>query len=256
MSAALVLKDFNGVIEVTPDAYQLKKHALAVARPIHKVETGEEQLAAVAALRELKEIRHGMEATRKAVKAPVLDLGRRIDATAQDFLEDCYKQEGRIQGLINHYQRKELEKKREEEKKLEREAEEAKRLRDRANNTDNPILKAELESAAFDLEMSQEVAVVPGVEKPKGLVVKARINFQVIDPIVFCQAWPDFWKWHADTETLKIDRMLILDELNKENGNGVFHKTKFPEELSATDDPRLVRPAGLRVYEETKTHVR
>src|SRR5436190_21272727 len=106
MSAVLALKDFSGVIEVTPLAYELKKHALASARPIHKVETPEEQLAAVAALRELKEIRQGMEATRKSVKAPVLDLGRKIDATAQDFMEECYKQEGRIQGLVNHFQRK------------------------------------------------------------------------------------------------------------------------------------------------------
>jgi hypothetical protein len=170
-------------------------------------------------------------------------------------MAECYKQEGRLQGLINHYQRKELEKKREEEKKLERNAEEAKKLREEAQHATGKA-KKELEAKAFDLEMELELALVPVIDKPKGLVVKDKINFQVIDAIVFCQAYPQFWKWNEENEFLKLDRMLILDELNKENGKGVFHKTTFPEELSETDDPRLVRPAGLRVYPEVKSHLR
>ena len=113
-----------------------------------------------------------------------------------------------------------------------------------------------LENQALDMELSAEVAIVPGIDKPKGLAVRQRINFQVTDPIVFVQAWPKIWKANDDNETLKVDRMRVLDELNKTIGLGAFHRTKFPEELSATDDSRLVRPAGLRVYEEIKAHVR
>ncbi len=258
-SAPLVLREFSGVPEITPDAYQLRKEALDGARPVARVENAEQQLIAVNALRRLKEIRTGMEASRKAVKAPVLDLGRKIDAIASDFLEDCHKQEGRIQGLINHYQRKQAELRAAEELKLQQEVRTAAQLRQEAIQcrAAGEHAKAEaLENQALDMELSADTALVPEIDKPKGLAVRQRINFQVTDPIVFCQAYPKLWKASDDNETLKVDRMRVLDELNKHDGVGLFHKTRFPEELPAGDDPRLVRPAGLRVYEEIKTHVR
>jgi hypothetical protein len=211
-----------------------------------------------------------MEATRKAVKAPVLDLGRKIDNTANDFMEECDREEGRLSGLINHFQRKQLEEKRLEDEKLEQQAKHAQELERQAQELrhkavfEQDKLRAaamvkeadELEGRALDAKLTAEVAVIPEPAKAKGLVVRNRINFQVLDAIVFCQGYPQFWKWHKETETLKLDRMGILDELNKENGKGLFHLTRFPEELSQTDDPRLVQPAGLRVYEETKAHLR
>jgi hypothetical protein len=259
-SAPLVLREFSGVPEITQDAYQLRNEALEGARPIARVENAEQQLAAVNALRRLKEIRTGMEASRRAVKAPVLELGRKIDAIASRFLEDCHKQEGRIQGLINHYQRKQAEARFAEEKKLEAEVQTAAGLREQAkkHREIGEYAKADaLENQALDIELSADTALVPEIDKPKGLAVRQRINFQVTDPIVFCQAYPKLWKASDDNETLKVDRLRVLDELNKHNGApGLFHKTTFPEELPAGDDPRLVRPAGLRVYEEIKAHIR
>jgi hypothetical protein len=263
MNAPLVLRGFQGKIEVTPDAYELKREAIKAASAIAKVETPEQQIAAVAVLREVKAVINGMEQTRKAVKAPVLALGKEIDATAHGFIQEVDKQYGRLTGLINHYQKKLAREKAEEELKIQQEEQTAARLREQAANlrasATNKYTESEarkLEQEAFDLEMNTELAVVPGIEKPKGLVVRNRINFQVLDAIVFCQAWPDFWKWHAETETLKLDRMRILDELNREDCAGCFHKTRFPEELSRSDDRRLVQPAGLRVYEDLKAHLR
>jgi len=263
MHAPLVLRDFAGKIEVTPDAYELKRKAIKAASSIAKVETPAQQIAAVAALREVKAVIVGMEQTRKTVKAPVLALGREIDNTAHGFIREVEKQHGRLSGLINHYQKKLARERAAEQDKINSQESLAAKLRQQAANlrasATNKYTEAEaqkLEAQALDLEMSTELAVVPGIEKPKGLVVRNKINFQVLDAIVFCQAWPDFWKWHADTETLKLDRMRILDELNREDCAGCFHKTRFPEELSKSDDRRLVQPAGLRVYEETKTHIR
>lgn len=264
-SAALVLKGFGGVPEITPSAQELKVQALALARPIAKVENEQEQAIAIDALQALKAIRTGMEATRKSVKAPVLELGRQIDSIASDFLDDCSKQEGRLQGLINHYQRKQLEAQRAEEERVRREQaealrleDEARRKREEAEKANDPVLiqeAAKLEEKALDATMSSELSASQiVVAKPKGLVVKTRINFSVKDPHVFVQAYPDFFKWHPDTETLKLDRMRILDELNKERG--VFHKTHFPEELATSQQPELVRPPGIEVFSETKAHVR
>jgi len=269
-SAPLVLRGFQGKIEITPDAWEIKRQALEAAKPIRQVTTAEEQSVAVEALRQLKAIRTGMEATRKSVKAPVLELGKQIDATAAGFLEDVTKQEGRLQGMINHFQRKQLEAKREEEERLTNEAKHATELelkagelRHRSVFETDPKTKAELlrqanelDMQALDKKLTAEVVggSVLAIDRPKGLVVRSRITFEVIDPIVFCQAYPQFWKWHKDTESLKLDRMRVLDELNKDNG--LFRRTRFPEELSTTDDERLVQPAGLRAYEETKAHVR
>jgi hypothetical protein len=111
-----------------------------------------------------------------------------------------------------------------------------------------------LEARALDLELNAETTTLSLIDKPKGLAVRQRMNFQVTDPILFIQAYPQFWKWNADNESLKLDRMRILEELNKDAG--IFHKTVFPEELSAGANPELVRPPGIRVYEEIKAHVR
>jgi hypothetical protein len=268
-AAPLVLKDFQGQIEITPSAWEIRREALEAAKPVRQVTTASEQGVAVEALRQLKAIRTGMEATRKSVKAPVLELGKKIDATAADFLAEPNKQEGRLQGMINHYQRKQLEAKRVEDERLLNEAKhatdlelQAGELRHKAAFEHDPDAKAELlrqadelDVRALDKKLTAEVLdLAPAIDKPKGLVVRSRITFEVIDPIVFAQAYPAFWKWHKETETLKLDRMRILDELNKESG--LFRRTRFPEELSRSDDERLVTPAGLRVYEETKTHVR
>jgi hypothetical protein len=266
----IVLKNFSGVPELTADAYSLRKEALSAAGAVARVETDEQQGVAVEALRLLKEIRNGIESSRKAVKAPVLALGRKIDEIASDFLESCSKQEGRLQGLINHYQRKLMELKREQSIELANEAKRAQELEVKAGELrhksvfeSDPKKKAELlhqadqmESEAINAKMTGELAVIEDATKPKGLVVRQRINFKVTDAIVFVQGYPQFWKWNDDTESLKLDRQGILDELNRPGCDGIFHRTKFPEELSATTDRRLVRPAGLKVYEETKTHVR
>lgn len=266
-SSFLALRGFGGVPEITPDAHTLKRHALEHAKPILKVENETEQAAAVEALRELKSIRTGIEATRKSVKAPVLDLGKKIDAIASDFIADAEREERRLQGLVNHYQRVQLDRQRAEEDRLRREQteaqrleEEAKRKREEAEQANDPALKeeaAKLEEKALDATMAGELSGgTVAIAKPKGLVVKSRLNFQIMDAIVFCQAYPQFFSWNAETETLKLKRREILEELNREDGKGIFHETKFPEELPDHKDSRIVKPAGMRVFEETKSHVR
>jgi hypothetical protein len=267
----LVLKDFGGIPEITQEAWQLKREALEVAGKIAWVKTPQQQTAAVAALQKLKVVRSGIEDSRKAVKAPVLELGRKIDEIARNYAEEIEKQYGRLSGMINHYQRKLLAAQQEEIDKAKAQGSQVVELREKAAEYRALMLQAvdmrsatewkskaeKLETEAFDLEMQLETApVTVANDKPKGLVVKNRVNFQVIDAIVFAQAWPQFWKWHEDTETLKLDRMRILDELNRADQRGVFHMTRFPEELSQVEDRRLVQPAGLRIYEETKSHVR
>jgi hypothetical protein len=249
-STVLVLKNFSGEPEITPSAYALQKAAIAAAKPILKVETDEEQAVAVAAMQLLKNLRSGMETTRKLVKAPVLDLGKRIDAKAADFLEEPEREEKRLAGLINHRQREIMEAQRKEQQRIEREQAEvlrleaeAKRKREEAERANDDKLKAEakkLEAAAFDKKMEAEVSGTEiVVSKPKGLIVKQRLNFEVTDAIALCHALPRFFHWNPETETLKLRRRDILEELN-----------------AAASKAEIKTPIGMRIFEDLRTHVR
>src|ERR1017187_6593682 len=198
-STVLVLKNFSGEPEITPSAYALQKAAIAAAIAIVRVETDEELAVAVAALQLLKNLRNGMETTRKLVKAPVIELGKDIDAKAANFLEKPKHEEDRVAGLINHHQKKIMEAQRAEQQRIEREQaevlrleDEARRKREAAERAGDDKLKAEakkLEAAAFDKKMEAEVSGTQVVvSKPKGLVVKNQINFRIIDPFLFCKA--------------------------------------------------------------------
>lgn len=257
----LVLKDFAGVPEIAPEAFELKRKALDAAFTVKKVETEQELTVAVAALRELKSISKGIEMARKAVKSPVIDLGKKIDTIAHDFLREIDKSENVIQGMVNHYQRKQLEGKRAEEEKLVREQAEAVRLREQAEKESDASKRAELERKATDAEMSAEVSQPLAIAQPRGLVTRERVDFHIVDPILFVQGYPDFWKRASngahENEVLKLDRLKVLEELNREDGKGLFHRTSFPEELSKDiAKPQLVQPPGMNVFLDTKTHVR
>lgn len=252
----LILKNFSGFPEITPDARSLKEEAIKLSTPITKVETDGELSLAVNALQALKAISKGMEATRKAVKAPVLELGKKIDSVAADFLTDSDREEMRLTGLINHFQREQLRLKREEEQRVERDRLEAERVEaeaKRLRESGTPDLK--LEEKALDLQMTSELSAPLTIAKPKGLVVKNRLNFEITDAILFCQAYPQFFIWHKETETLKLRRREILEELNREDQKGIFHVSQFPEELAAPGS-RIANPPGIRIFEETKSHVR
>lgn len=262
-SSLLALRDFGGVPEISPDAQELKKQALALSIPITKVETEQEQALAVNALQALKAITRGMEATRKSVKAPVLELGKKIDAVAAEFVTEVDHEEMRVSGHINHYQKTQLRLKREAEEQAAREQQEAQRLAEEAERLrkeveSNPELLPQVEkaeAAAFDAQMAVEFTDgTVAIAKPKGLVVKSRLNFQITDAILFCQAFPQFFGWNVETEILKLKRREILEELNKERG--IFHATQFPEELPDRKESRIVKPLGMRVFEETSSHVR
>ncbi len=254
----LVLKNTTlGIPEVTPEAFKLRESAIALAAPIQSVTNDQELVAAVAALRELKRIRSGMEATRKAVKAPVLELGKAIDAKAADFIEDVLKQEGRLTGMVNHFERKQRDQARADAERLEREKAEALALQKKADEEKDPDKKQAFTDQAFDKQMEADAAAgTIALSQPRGLVVREKVNFRIKDPIVFVQAYPQFFKWNADNESLKLDRMRVLDELNREDRKGVFHMTHFPEELAPAAKPAFVKPPGMEIFADLKTHVR
>lgn len=94
-------------VTVLLEAIQAKNDALALAAPIKSVTTLQEQQDAIAAASMMKGLTRDMEKTRKEVKQPVLDAGRKIDATAEVYAKELDAEVKRIEKLAADFQREE-----------------------------------------------------------------------------------------------------------------------------------------------------
>lgn len=103
-SALIVRDDAKLSVSYTAEAQKLKEVALASAAMVGKVTNAEENAAAVAAQVEIQRVRAMAEKARTAVKAPVLDYGRRIDAAAKEFLAELDEEMLRVSKLVADFQ--------------------------------------------------------------------------------------------------------------------------------------------------------
>jgi len=91
-------------VEFVPEAYPKRDKAVALASEILVVVNSGQQATAVAALRALKGISKEVEASRKSAKAPVLDLGKRVDAIAEQFVAPVVVEEQRLTKLLTDFE--------------------------------------------------------------------------------------------------------------------------------------------------------
>lgn len=142
----------------TQDAITKRDDLLALARRGKSVPNAESAEKATAVLREITNFLRMIEASRKDAKAPVLELGKRIDEVGRVLLEDLKLEADRINGLISAFaaaeaerERQALIKAREEEQRLLREQqakERAEMERARAAQEAADRKQAELEEKA------------------------------------------------------------------------------------------------------------
>lgn len=104
-------------ISVTPAAEQQKQIVLEAARKVVAVTDQDSCDIAQARMKGLAAIRNAVEASRKEVKKPVLDLGTKIDGIAKEFVADVVFEESRLSTLVADYAR--------EQQRIAREAREA-----------------------------------------------------------------------------------------------------------------------------------
>ena len=102
-------------IQITPEAEKQKATILSAARAVVAVTDTDSCDIAQSRLRSLASVRTAVESSRKIVKAPVIDLGKRIDGIAADFVADVVAEEVRLSGLVTEYAR--------EQQRIQREAE-------------------------------------------------------------------------------------------------------------------------------------
>jgi hypothetical protein len=216
---ALQIRNTESVsIQIVPAAFTMRQDVLDDSATIIAVTTPGNQKAAVDAARAIASLIKAVETSRKEAKAPVLDLGQRIDATAKEFIKDVLAEEARLKRLLTEYeieQRRlamEAERKRQEEERR-RQAEENARLaeiarqvqaaeraeRQALNERDREAAEtrrmvAEEAAAAERAAAAQRQANLPVVvEAPRvaGTIVREEWTFEVTDLRAFAQAHPD-----------------------------------------------------------------
>lgn len=262
---------FNGTVTTPDTALTQRDNLTAASKTLTAITTEEEQEAGVAYLRDVNAMLKITEDSRKKHKEPFWDFGKMIDAFAAKFSEPLEKEKNRLSGLVNHFQRKQLEEKQAAERKAREEAAAAQRQAEAAaaeirkqaaaalaattakgkQAAANKLLAAQLaaEEAAMNTQAATVVLAAP-TNTPKGLVTKVSYNFEITNPFEFIKhsyLSTTFLKWKAEDETLKVDRQAIIKALNHETG----HAWLPPEGQDS-----ITHPFGIRVFVSVATHVR
>jgi hypothetical protein len=112
-----------------PNALSVKENALSLGALVGTVFDVDSNGMAVNAMRSIKEILSATEKTRKAVKEPVLELARKIDNAAKQYVAELETEYTRLQTASADYQTEQLERVRLQEEARRREAERIERER-------------------------------------------------------------------------------------------------------------------------------
>lgn len=110
MSALLITPSHSPVVAVDAEAKSLRDSLLKQAVTVTTVTDRLDADDATAVLRNLSKFEKEIEASRESVKAPVLKVGREIDALAKDLLADIRAHMNRISRLCGSFEAEERRK--------------------------------------------------------------------------------------------------------------------------------------------------
>lgn len=261
-------------VAIQPEAIEQRDDLLQIAAQVREITDDASQSAAVSVMRSLKGMIKAVEDSRKAVKAPVLDIGRTIDGIAAEFVGLVEKESTRLNGLLSDYQAKarkaaeeaerlrqaELKRQTEERERLEAEqrkleadaraaaeaarlAAEAEFLADEPNEATSLAAAAAAEALRVEREKLAAVEAARRAAEADRLRVLATPARQADKPKGVSVS--DVWRFEVlDLDALmKARRDLVRVEPNKEAINDAMRR-------GAREIP------GLRIYSETVANVR
>ncbi len=204
MIAVTGVGDVQIVIE--PTAREQRDALLAEAAEITAVANGFDQEVAVGVLARLEDISRGVEKARKAVKEPVLEVGRRIDGVAREFSDLIVSESGRIGKLIASYRqtlqaaiaKKEAEERARRMQLIEEANREKARLEAEAAKAKTEEQRLAAEAKTQELVRQTNAALVESKQaevnakmRPAGIVEKGSWKFEVEDIGKVFEARPD-----------------------------------------------------------------
>lgn len=133
-TTALILSGSGYDIEIAPDAIARRDELITAATTIAAVHDNDESAVAARHVRSLAALRIEVEKQRKAIKEPVLAVGKRIDTAAKEYLTSVEIEENRLKKLIGDHAAEVARIKAEKEAEERRIAEEARRAREAAES--------------------------------------------------------------------------------------------------------------------------
>lgn len=264
---ALILTGEGYGLSIAPDAISAKAELIQSASAIVTVTSAGESDSAREQVKLLAAMRNLVEKSRKAVKDPVLKVGKDIDAKASEFVAEIETEEKRLTGLIGSFAQEQEKIRREEARKAEAARLEAQRLEEEKARLERERIAAEekarkeaegktglealqaeasaeeerqrreeedrkLQEASDAAKAAQQTSIAALVESgPKG--VSMVLDFEVLDAAAFFKAYPDLCK-------IEVKRAETLAR------------------LKATKEQKGIIPevVGLRVFETTKVSTR
>ena len=239
------LERVNGVsVALVPTAEARRDALLAQSAGVTAVESKPQQDAAMEFARRIKRALKDVEAARKDVKRPVLDLEDRIDGLAKAFVASMQAELDRLMRLVAAFQAQEDERVRQEEQRRQAEV---RRLRAEEDEARRRMAEAEAalakpraglgelsaaeqaQAAVFEVMGKAAVAQAQppaAVERSSGMVKRKVVDFDIVDAVALYAVKPHWFE-------LVPKRSVIRAEITKE--------TNLP---------------GLNVWEEDKVEVR
>jgi hypothetical protein len=217
-------------IAIETRAVESRDLAVSSAQALPSVSSESDARAAANIIRDLRSIQKQTEESRSDVKRPVLDLGKRIDAIAKEFIGPVESELSRVSRLLTTWQveqdriAREAEAKRQAELRAAAEAEakaraEAERARakaeaearaaaKKAESESDPFALAEAEAAAKaardresqKIQQAEEAAraarlkaaqELPVAQKLAGVTVKRQPDFEILDLQRLARSRPD-----------------------------------------------------------------
>jgi len=237
--SALVVSGHNQLaISLSDEIHHAKDNALAATGIIARVSNHEELERASSAFKDVSQVISEVEKSRKAVKAPFIDWGKKIDATAAAFVAELKTEQVRVATEIGNYETEQriIRERAEaaaqaERERIEREAREAQlaalRKQAEAEAEANRLaalaksakqkeaveaMRAEAAVAAqaeiviieaMRAQESESVAVATVVQMPQGIVIRNDWDFEVVDMVKLVRARYDLVRVEPNRSAIK-----------------------------------------------------
>jgi hypothetical protein len=183
-------------IDLSPAAFNARARALLASGNIKAIVSVADLDQAAAALTAITSLTRSIEGSRKEVKAPVLEVGKRIDSVAKDYLAPLEDEAKRLSIIVGSYQEAAL-------RKAEKEREEAAKAQAAALAEMQEKQSAALEAgdaeaadaaraeAADKIAASQLKVIEAEGPKADGIVTRTSWKFDVTDIQALYKARPE-----------------------------------------------------------------
>ena len=217
MTELLEVRLIDNGINTTPEALEIASNLHTELTAIVVVNSPATQAAAVAVAVQAQRFLKDVEASRKAVKEPVIEVGRKIDALAKELSEPVTAEMKRVGLMVAKFQqieadrvRKEQQERAEAERKAMQakfEAEEAARKAAAAMETEadlNAAIAAEAEAKRKQEQMyAQLTAPAPAPVKASGSINRQVLKYEVTDIAAAYAAAPHLFTLEISPSAVK-----------------------------------------------------